>query len=64
MFAWDRMMRAALSAGIPPAAFWCLSLKEWRWLAQGRGTGGLDGQAFEALRRACQDQDTEGDKNG
>jgi len=32
---WGAMMRAALSAGIGPEAFWRLSLKEWRWLARG-----------------------------
>ena len=32
---WGAMMRAALSAGIGPEAFWRLSLKEWRWLAHG-----------------------------
>ena len=35
MLPWGEMMRAALSAGVPPAAFWCLSLREWRWLAGG-----------------------------
>ena len=31
------MLRAALSAGIAPDAFWRLSLREWRWLAGERG---------------------------
>lgn len=33
MFPWRDMLRAALSAGITPDAFWRLSLREWRWLA-------------------------------
>jgi uncharacterized phage protein (TIGR02216 family) len=38
MFPWGAMLRAALSAGIAPEAFWRLSLREWRWLAaQGDG---------------------------
>jgi len=64
MLAWDRMMCAALSAGITPNAFWQLSLKEWRWLAQGRAETGLDRYGFEALRRACEDDKTEGDTHG
>jgi hypothetical protein len=38
MFPWGAMLRAALSTGIAPEAFWRLSLREWRWLAaQGDG---------------------------
>nr|WP_321510039.1 phage tail assembly chaperone [uncultured Hyphomonas sp.] len=37
MFPWRDMLRAALSAGITPDAFWRLSLREWRWLAGERG---------------------------
>ena len=33
MLPWGEMMRAALSAGVMPDAFWQLSLREWRWLA-------------------------------
>lgn len=39
MLPWGGMQRAALAAGVPMAAFWELSLREWRWLASG-------GQAF------------------
>ena len=37
------MLRAALSAGITPDAFWRLSLREWRWLA---------GERSDAMSRA------------
>ena len=35
MLPWGAMLRAALAAGIPPAEFWSLSLREWRWLTAG-----------------------------
>lgn len=35
MLPWGEMLRAALALGIGPEAFWRLSLREWRWLAQG-----------------------------
>lgn len=38
MLPWGEMLRAALAAGIAPAAFWRLSLREWRWL-NGAGAG-------------------------
>jgi uncharacterized phage protein (TIGR02216 family) len=31
---WAPMLRAALALGIPPGAFWRLSLKEWRMLTE------------------------------
>ena len=38
---WDAMMQAAGRSGVSPAAFWRLSLREWRWLTGGQaGTGG------------------------
>jgi len=37
MLPWGAMLRAALSAGIAPEAFWRLSLREWRWLAAQSG---------------------------
>lgn len=33
MLPWGEMLRAALAAGLPPEAFWRLSLREWRWIA-------------------------------
>ena len=32
MLPWAEMMRMAVQAGIAPAGFWQLSLREWRWL--------------------------------
>ncbi|MFN3910787.1 phage tail assembly chaperone [Hyphomonas sp.] len=40
MLPWGEMLRAALAAGLPPAAFWRLSLREWRWIAASRGGPG------------------------
>ena len=48
------MLRAALSAGIGPEAFWRLSLKEWRWLA--RGGGDLPQNELAALMAAYPDE--------
>ena len=42
LFPWGAMLRAALSTGITPDAFWRLSLREWRWLA---------GEAGDAMSR-------------
>lgn len=32
---WGASLRAALGLGLTPAAFWALSLKEWRMLTAG-----------------------------
>ena len=48
MLPWSEMMRSALAAGIRPADFWRLSLKEWRWLAA-RGAGLKAGQLAELM---------------
>ena len=48
LFPWGAMLRAALSAGIAPEAFWRLSLCEWRWLAGDRGTA-MDRGRLDAL---------------
>ncbi|WP_299016667.1 phage tail assembly chaperone [uncultured Caulobacter sp.] len=34
MSAWAAPLRLALSLGLPPEAFWRLSLKEWRVLTE------------------------------
>lgn len=34
MSAWSAPLRLALSLGLPPEAFWRLSLKEWRTLTE------------------------------
>jgi len=31
------MFRGAIAAGLRPADFWSLSLKEWRWLVANNG---------------------------
>lgn len=51
---WGAMLRAALAAGIPPDAFWRLSLKEWRWLAE--GTRCMAGKELAALMAAYPDE--------
>ncbi len=48
MLPWGAMMRAALAAGLAPAAFWRLSLREWRWLAE-RNDGALPRADFERM---------------
>lgn len=52
MLPWPDMMRAALAAGLSPAAFWALSLKEWRWLA-GLGPTPMGRRDLAALEAAC-----------
>ena len=41
MLPWGEMLRAALAAGVPVAAFWRLSVREWRWLADGGAALGI-----------------------
>jgi hypothetical protein len=48
------MLRAALSAGIAPEAFWRLSLREWRWLA-GNGGDAMSRMRFAVLMSAFPD---------
>ena len=48
MLLWSEMMRSALAAGIRPADFWRLSLKEWRWLGA-RGAGLKAGRLEELM---------------
>ncbi len=54
MFPWRDMLRAALSAGIAPDAFWRLSLREWRWLAGNSGDA-MGRARLAALMRAYPD---------
>ncbi len=55
MLPWDEMLRAALSAGMPVADFWALSLKEWRWLAGG-SAGGLNSHDLAGLMEEFPDK--------
>jgi hypothetical protein len=36
---WAEMMQAAARMGVGPEGFWRLSLKEWRMLTAGAGSG-------------------------
>lgn len=57
MLPWAEMMRAAISLGIAPAAFWKLSLREWRYLT---GAGGemLGRRAFEQMMTTHPDKES------
>lgn len=46
----DDWLRLALRLGLTPAAFWRLSLKEWRALTAIGSEAVLDRTALEALR--------------
>lgn len=51
------MLRLALGMGLTPAAFWALSLKEWRMLtAHPGGAGPMERQTFERLAEAWPDE--------
>jgi len=53
---WGDMLRLAARVGIPPVAFWRLSLKEWRMLTASPAVAGPMGRAaFERLREAWPD---------
>lgn len=57
MTAWGDLMRlAALRFAIPPAAFWALSLREWRALA-GQAAPVLTRGGLDALLRAYPDEE-------
>ena len=49
---WPDLLRmAAVRFGIPPAAFWRLSLAEWRALTAGDAPPSLDRAGLDALLR-------------
>ena len=49
---WPDLLRlAAVRFGIPPAAFWRLSLAEWRALTAGDAAPALDRAGLDALLR-------------
>ncbi len=54
MLPWREMLRAALAAGLPPEAFWRLSLREWRALMQAGGAPPR--QILEDMMAAFPDQ--------
>ncbi|MCG8440999.1 MAG: phage tail assembly chaperone [Caulobacterales bacterium] len=54
---WRDALSLACRLGVPPAAFWRLSLREWRALAAPvRGEGALSRADFEALARRYPDR--------
>lgn len=55
MIPWGEMLRAGVRLGIPPAAFWRLSLKEWRMLT-GPAAARPDRAAFERMAEAWPDE--------
>ncbi|WP_282008904.1 phage tail assembly chaperone, partial [Brevundimonas aveniformis] len=50
------MMRRAAFFGVEPAAFWRLSLKEWRWLVGGGEMSAMTGAELERLAQAWPDE--------
>ena len=48
MLPWPKMMRAAVSVGLSPQAFWQLSWREWRWLVA-QDIPAMSRSDFEAL---------------
>lgn len=53
---WARWLFAAIRLGVPPAAFWRLSLREWRALAEPLADDSLDQPAFQALAARYPDE--------
>lgn len=54
---WGEMLRLAAGLGIGPAAFWRLSLREWRLLtARPPGPEAMGRDAFERLAEAWPDE--------
>ena len=50
---WREMLRTAAAAGVTPEAFWRLSLREWRMLAEAPGIAAPMGRGeFERLAEA------------
>lgn len=54
MLPWRSMLRAALTRGVAPEAFWRLSVREWRALA-GEEANVLHKAAFIALAQRFPD---------
>lgn len=53
---WARMMRLAARAGVAPADFWRLSLKEWRLLVEAPATSAPMGRReFERMAEVWPD---------
>jgi Phage tail assembly chaperone protein, TAC len=54
---WPDLMRAAAQAGVTPAAFWALSVREWRALMG--DAQGLDGGRLNELIAAFPDKSSQ-----
>ena len=54
MLPWADMLRAALTVGIDPQAFWTLSLKEWRWMARGAARSAMSRAELMALDKVLE----------
>lgn len=53
---WGAMMLAACRAGVPPEAFWRLSLREWRMLMEASPANAPMGRGeFERMAEAWPD---------
>ena len=57
MTPWGEMLRVAARAGVTPAAFWRLSLREWRMLTERpAGPEPLGRDGFERMMAAWPDE--------
>lgn len=54
---WGAMLRHAALLGIPPEAFWRLSLREWLWLARPNAPAKLDEAGLRALAARFPDEE-------
>jgi uncharacterized phage protein (TIGR02216 family) len=55
--AWSAPLRLALNLGLPPEAFWRLSLKEWRALTDGPSAPVLSRADLSALIHRYPDEE-------
>jgi uncharacterized phage protein (TIGR02216 family) len=54
---WSEMLRTAAALGVPPPAFWAMSLREWRMLTARPATAEpMDRDLFERLSEAWPDE--------
>jgi len=54
---WGEMLRLALTMGVGPAAFWRLSLREWRMLTRpAAGSAPLGRAALERMMEGWPDE--------
>lgn len=58
MSGWTSALRLAATLGVPPPAFWRLSLREWRALTQAPAAPVLGRSGLEALIARFPDEET------